>query len=368
VVGGRRSGPVIGILDEDHRLQGKEGRGGREQPRQGTRCSIRVPLSVPFTRSGCKRPGTNCAYYCQLQWCLVPGCKDAFLACCSHRRKSDGGNLFEASSERPPPPLFCPLCIHAVMRKQRWQQGHFSKVDQNVWEKLWKLSVMIQPLGSNNASKDGIVEHLDVLRAKLSDLVNIVKYHYPSMHRLLTIKGGEDEILWEAIRGNDFADEKLDDVLGDEQTVYVDLGGNQHPRPHPQPQLRSQEEELEEKEQQQREGAVYRPDCGGHQRGIQIQRGLVEEGLAGGAGRAGEPRRGGHRGAGGGGEHAEAGGRKNRPRSRKQSFYGPGPDADSFSSPCTNSISDITCKTFDAGDLRQSDPNGAHISNTLATH
>ena len=67
------------------------------------------------------------------------------------------------------------------MRKQRWQKGQFSKVDQNLWEKQWTLSVIIQPLGSNNASKDGIVEHLDVLRAKLSDLVKIVKHHYPQM-------------------------------------------------------------------------------------------------------------------------------------------------------------------------------------------
>ena len=164
---------------------GRRGRGGREQPRQGTRCSKRVPLSVPFTCSGCKRPGRNTAYYCNVQWCLVPGCTDAFSACCCHRRQSDGCALFEASSKRPPPQLFCPNCFPKQRQRESECQEIFSKVDQNVWGKLWKLSVNIELVGSNNAPKDGIVEHFDVILAKLSDLVDSVKRDYPEMLRYI---------------------------------------------------------------------------------------------------------------------------------------------------------------------------------------
>jgi len=58
-------------------------------------------------------------------------------------------------------------------------------VDQNVWGKLWKLSVNIELVGSNNAPKDGIVEHFDVILAKLSDLVDSVKRDYPEMLRYI---------------------------------------------------------------------------------------------------------------------------------------------------------------------------------------
>ena len=206
------------------------GRGRGEPPRQGMRSSRRSLLSAPFVCSECRRSGKGAAYHCELQWCLEPGCPEALQTECSHRRKSGGAISFAASPRRPIPKLFCVNCFARLARTPGLQRERFSKVQESVWEKVWKLSVYFQPLGSD-APGDGLPERFDVLQTTLSDLVERAKETYPATRRLLTIKeGGDDEVLWEAFHGGASLDANLHDVLGgDDKTVYVDCGGGGAP-------------------------------------------------------------------------------------------------------------------------------------------